>query len=633
MKVCVADLEADNLLDEATQIWCGVFKDINTGEITKFEPDEIPDMLTFMDTVDVLIMHNGLGYDWPLLEKLHGYVYKGKKVDTLAMSRLQKPDRPRPWGLKGKAGPHSVEAYGVLSGRSKPAHEDWSRFSPEMLHRCTEDVEIQHFAYKYLLEEAAGYEWKNAWLLSFKLFEVLQKQAEYGWKFDKAQAAKCQHFLTRWMNMIDKRVYPMLPHLCEKLEKKESGSQEHKWVKSPFLKSGKYNAHVKTYWGDGVDVVAGPHSRVKFRKVGLDKDKEVKDYLLSMGWKPAVWNKSKVTGEKTGPKLNGDDPFEGIEGGVGAIIAKRVVCKDRFSTIKGWLERTRADGRMASEISGFANTGRAKHKGLANVPNLDTFFGKWMRKCFIADEGKVLVGCDAAGCQDRMLANRAENQEFTDMLLNGDKAIGTDGHSLAMKAVNRAHERFSLAPVVRGKAKNYNFAFKFGASDAKLGAMGGGSPEAGKSVRVELEATFPAQAALVQRLTEEWRSNAQITTNGYSTRYKNGWVRGLDGRPIFVESEHAILVYVLQTDEAVVMAAAYVMLYKRLLAKGYKWGDDWAYVCWYHDEYTIECRKEIADEVASMAEQAIADAGAFFKLDHCPQIGQAEVGINWYEIH
>ncbi len=630
MRICVGDLEANGFLDVVTTVWCGVFKDINSGEVWKFGPDEIPKMLKFMDTIDVLIMHHGIGYDWPLLRKLYDYEYKGKKVDTLLMSRLQQPNRQRPFGMKGRAGPHSVEAWGRRFNRWKPDHEDWTQFSPEMLHRCSEDVEIQHLIYKALLEEASGYEWGNAWRMTFNLFEILERQEEYGWLVDQDHLEKCIRVLTKWMGRINDNLQSRLPNLVEIKETKKAGVVG--YVKKPFLNSGKHNHHMVKYWGDDVHLVRGPHSRVAFRKVSLDKDKEVKEYLLELGWIPKEWN-TNDDGQRTSPKLNKDDPFEGIQGSVGRLIAKRVQCKQRRAICEGWQRRIRDDGRLPSIVTGLANTGRAKHSIIVNVPNEEAFFGKWMRQCFTCSEGRVLIGCDAASCQDRMLADRAKNQDFTDMLLNGDKALGTDGHSLAMKAVNRAHQMHGFNTITRGKAKGYNFAYKFGAQDPKLGNMGGGTPRLGAAVRSELDGVFPAQAALRESLTKEWRANAQTSGHGKSQRYKNGWIRGLDGRPIFIESEHAILVYMLQSDEAIVMSAAYIMLYKRLLAKGYVWGKDWAYVCWYHDEYTIECREKIADDIADMAEQAIADAGKFFELDHCPQVGDAEIGFNWYDIH
>jgi len=628
----VGDLEANGLLDTVTVIHCGVFKNVHTGEVRKFVPDQIQAMLKFLNTVDHLCMHNGIGYDLPLLRKLYNYEFDGQFTDTLILSRLYEPQRMRPWGMKGKAGPHSVEAWGYRLGRGKPDHEDWSVFSPEMLHRCTEDVEIQCLIHDALEKEALGFEWGRAAKLNHKLFSILQKQQEYGWLTDRKQMDRCIYFLDRWMTKLHAAVTPSLPNVMEVKESKKAGV--YSYHKAPFLKSGKINSHLQKYWGADSVLVGGPHTRVTFRPVSMDKDAEVKDYLLSVGWIPAVWNYSKKTGERTGPKLNSSDPFEGVEGKLGKSLARYVVFKDRKSTIVGWIDRTREDGRLESIVSGLAATGRARHANIANVPNVDTFFGKWMRKCFTAPEGRVLIGCDAGSCQDRMLADRAKNREFTDMLLNGDKAKGTDGHSLARDAVNIVASMFRLSPITRGAGKGFNFAWKFGASDPKLGSMLQGGKEVGEEIRKQLGLVFPAQAELLERLTDEWRSNAKQSKGKWGgIRYKDGWIRGLDGRPIHISSEHMILVYMLQSDEAICMAGAYCLLYNRLIKKGYKWGDDWAYVCWYHDEYTIECREELSSDIKLEAEAAIADAGRIFGLTHCPQIGDAEVGKNWYEIH
>ncbi len=138
-------------------------------------------MLLLLDEADVLIFHNGIGYDFPLLKDLYGWEPKHKVVDTLLMSRLQNPARTVPYQAPNRGiGPHSVEAWGYRLGRGKPDHEDWSVFSPEMLHRCTEDVEIQHLIYNALLEEGKGKNWRNAHMMTFKLFQILKRQEEYG---------------------------------------------------------------------------------------------------------------------------------------------------------------------------------------------------------------------------------------------------------------------------------------------------------------------------------------------------------------------------------------------------------------------------------------------------------------------
>lgn len=149
----VADLEANGLLPEVTTIWCGVFKDIDTKEVYKFGPDQMAEMCKFLDDVTVLVMHNGIDYDVPLLEQVLGYVYEGEFYDTYLMSMLSNPDRKKSFNLKGKSGAHSLANFGCIFGRSKPEHEDWSMYSEDMLHRCSEDTEIGFLTFNYLLKE------------------------------------------------------------------------------------------------------------------------------------------------------------------------------------------------------------------------------------------------------------------------------------------------------------------------------------------------------------------------------------------------------------------------------------------------------------------------------------------------
>lgn len=173
----------------------------------------------------------------------------------------------------------------------------------------------------------------------------------------------------------------------------------------------------------------------------------------------------------------------------------------------------------------------------------------------------------------------------------------------------------------------------FGASDAKLGRMVGKAAEAGTKIREALLSISPGFQQLVESLTKEWRSHAKRRTNKWNKlEFYDGWVSGLDGRPIFIPKESDILVYVLQSDEAIMMSWAYCMLYKRACDKGWQWGTDWTYLIFYHDEYQAEVRDEIAEEFAELAAQCIVDAGKFYKIA-CPHEGDSKIGNNWYECH
>ena len=149
----VFDLEANGLYDDkpdckaADTIWCIVTKDTNNN-ILKFstESDNIEVGIAFLEQADVLIGHNIIDYDLRLLKKIYtNFSPKGKIFDTMILSQLLNPDRK---------GGHSLAQYGEEQGISKPEHEDWSKFSPEMLHRCTQDVEINHKVYDYLMKES-----------------------------------------------------------------------------------------------------------------------------------------------------------------------------------------------------------------------------------------------------------------------------------------------------------------------------------------------------------------------------------------------------------------------------------------------------------------------------------------------
>lgn len=626
MKVGLFDTEANGFVNQATHVHCAVVK-ILGGASRKFRPTQIKEFLDYLDTFDVLIVHNGIGYDWPLLKKLYGYEFKGKKVDTLIMSRLLNPKRLVPFNCPDKSiGPNSIAAWGYRVGRGKPEHNDWENFSEEMLHRCSEDTEILELTYNALLEEAKGKNWRNAFLLSFELFENLQKQEDYGWLVDQEHMKKCIRILTKWIDRIDAVLIPRLPDVLEINETKKAG--EIGYVKKPFLKSGKYSESVVS-WSDnsGVPIddrcVLGPFSRISFRKVDLDSNLETKNYLLSLGWEPLEWNTDEQ-GSRTSPKLSKDDPFEGLTDKVGKLVAKRVQCRQRRSIIEGLQTLIRPDGRIASIVNTLAVTGRATHRNIVNIPAAGkSFFGKQMRQCFICRTGYVLVGTDSDSCQLRMLGGRMGSAEYIRALTTGDKSKGTDLHSLTKKIGDIES---------RDIAKNVMYCLLFGGGDVKLGKTAKQVGN-GKQLREKLYQGFDGLGELMEKLTKEWKATAKQRYNVKFNRmeYYDGTITGLDGRPIKVPSEHQLLVYLLQSDEAIMMTRAYNTTW-RILSQKYTFGEDFGVVCFYHDEFTIECKKEIAEDVRKISEEAIAEAGRFYNIV-CPHIGQGKIGTDWYAIH
>jgi DNA polymerase I len=630
VRIALFDTEGDGLLEDCTQLWCAVVEDYETGERTIFDPSNVRDLCAHLQTYDAIVAHNLVGHDLPVLRKLYGWEYSGQMIDTLLMSRYQRPARFSPQVPRS---PHSIEAWGHRLGTAKPEHDDWSQFSDAMLHRCSMDVTLLRMVYEALLKEGEGEGWEECHKLNAKLFYYLQKQEEYGWLFDNSWASHCIRTLDRWIDRIDRAVAGHLPLVTEVEEGRNPPASraelgEYKYVKKPFLKSGEYAAVSKTVLEsiqqqnvDAKDIsIGGPFSRVSFRPVDLDSGEETKQFLLSFGWEPEEWNVK--DGKQTSPKLSYTDPFDGIQGSLGGLIAKRVQCRHRRSQIEGWIAHLREDGRIAARVGGIANTGRLKHAVIVNVPSPTTksFFAKWMRKCFTSKEGWVLVGTDSKSNQVRQLAARLDDPSFTEFVLSGQD-------------IHERNRQLSGVPT-RTIAKNLYYGTVFGAGDKKIGTYVSGGTKQGKELREKFFEALPTLPDLLERERANWKKTAQQYYNPRFRKmeYRNGYIAGLDGRPILVEFEKDILVYYLQSDEAIQMAAAYCILHKWLARAGYHWAQDYGFVIWMHDEWQIECREEIAKHVAELSNEAIAWAGRYFGIK-CPHEGESKIGKNWTETH
>lgn len=125
---------------------------------------------------------------------------------------------------------------------------------------------------------------------------------------------------------------------------------------------------------------------------------------------------------------------------------------------------------------------------------------------------------------------------------------------------------------------------------------------------------------------------------------RNGSVRGLDGRRLFIgatfdsrkdqwqRSNHKALNTLLQSAGAIVMKKALVLAYDSLQAQGLKPGVDFEVVLSVHDEYQVECLEKHAETIGKTLRQSIIDAGLHFKL-RCPLDGEYKIGDSWAETH
>ena len=165
----------------------------------------------------------------------------------------------------------------------------------------------------------------------------------------------------------------------------------------------------------------------------------------------------------------------------------------------------------------------------------------------------------------------------------------------------------------RDTAKTFIYAFLYGAGAAKIGSIIGGDAKAGQRLIDKFLGATPQLARLKEKVAK-WA--------------KKGYVPGLDGRKIWVRSEHSALNSLLQGAGAIVMKVALIELVKYLTQHQISY----RIVVNVHDEWQIECRKADAEFVGKLGKLAIEQAGKILGV-RCPLAGDFAIGRNWSETH
>jgi DNA polymerase I-like protein with 3'-5' exonuclease and polymerase domains len=203
-----------------------------------------------------------------------------------------------------------------------------------------------------------------------------------------------------------------------------------------------------------------------------------------------------------------------------------------------------------------------------------------------------------------MLAHYMTDQDYVVTVTTGTQANGTDVHTVNQKAAGLE---------TRAQAKTFIYALLYGAGPAKIGSIVGGGYKEGMYLIDSFMRNLPALAKLRSRV---------------ATVAEKGSVPGLDGRRIWVRSQHAALNSLLQGAGAIVMKQALV-LFDEALKKNQL---EYQFMGNIHDEWQISCPANIADQVGELGRKAIQDAGKHFNL-LCPLDGEYRVGDNWAQTH
>jgi DNA polymerase I-like protein with 3'-5' exonuclease and polymerase domains len=512
-------------------------------------------------------------------------------------------------------GSHSLKAYGYRLGELKGTYGEqenaWDEYSEQMADYCEQDVRVTVKLFEKMLDK--GYPWM-ACELEHQIAWIMARQERNGFCFDKDKAVELYAELAGKRQELEDKLSGLFGtlriHMGQKVYKRDNPSKG--------IKAG---VPVDIY----KDVAFNPNSRQHIARV-----------LMERGWEPTEFTPS---GQ---PKVDEStlEPAKDIEG-VKEILEYLLVNKRIAQLAEGdnaWLKLMKEHKDGTFYLHGAVNpngavTGRATHSfpNMAQVPAARSPYGKECRSLFRAPEGWYEVGVDACGLELRCLSHylyKWDSGDYAHEILNGDI------HTANQKAAGLA---------TRDLAKSFVYGFMYGAGDAKIGEIVGGTAKEGKELKAKFLKAIPAIANLREGLENElvesssWQGGTQIVS---WRRKKHPWnnglpstrcLIGLDGRLLHVRSVHSALNVLLQSAGALV-CKKWVVEWHTQMSKKYS-HKDFFISAWVHDECQFMCRtKEIADDCVRIAQEAMRETQRFFGFN-CQLDTEGKVGRNWFETH
>jgi DNA polymerase-1 len=365
MVTAVVDIETDTL--DATKIHCIVASSIS-GKQKVWIEDECQQFSDWSRQIDQFIMHNGISFDAPILNRLTGSNIKLSQVrDTLIESQLYNPIRD---------GGHSLQSWGERLGYSKGDYNDFTAFNKEMLEYCQRDTELTRKVAGVLSGEGSSFS-DRSYNLERKVRAIVDQQERNGFAFDIQKA-------TVFLSQLEDEQYSLEEKAQEMFEPTE--------------------VKLKT--------------KTKYIPFNIASRKQIAERLMERGWEP------KKHTEK-GNVIVSEEILSKLDMPEAQMFSRYFLLQKRTGLLKSWIQECQEDDRVRGRVMTLRTvTGRMAHNSpnMAQVPATYSPYGKECRELWTVSnpDTHALVGTDASGLELRCLAHYMEDPKFTREVLTGD---------------------------------------------------------------------------------------------------------------------------------------------------------------------------------------------------------------------
>lgn len=622
-KILIADIEtnaicaSDTFVEESINtMHC--FCAIDYLSEKEYRLRDAKEAVELINKYQVVVFHNGVKFDVPVLEKLSGLKVQAKVYDTkIAASTIFPMVQKYDWDneIEGTTLNHSLKDWGIRLGEFKDDYTGgWDEWSKEMEDYCIQDCKVTLKLFEFLRDHESYS--SDAVKLEHRVAKILSDIKVFGVKIDMDKLHQLDRLFKWEMEQVRNRLNVHFPQEVKKIYSK-SGSPlpflygirvEDEWVvdytKKALLDTVKRTVDLTASQINSNIEVLGYRSYTKeFNPCARD---QVIEYLEAEGWQP-----DKLS-PKDGKAVVDDEVLSNLEySQVPNILEYKRIIKLLGFTSRGntaW-QRLIVDGRLHGNINHMGTPhSRCSHTSpnLGQVPVRDPFYGPPIRSLFVADEGYKFLGFDASGLQLRCLAHWLayfDKGEYARVL------VETDIHSYNQ-------EKAGLA--TRDQAKSFIYALLFGAAAEKISQIAGTDKAEASLLIDKFKKGIPALPALEYHLIRNKR--------------QKGYIKTIDGRPVYVPRENLLLNYLLTSTEAVIMKSVLVTIKDLLEESGLVYGKDWYPSLFVHDEVQMNVQDDCIDVVTEVIKDSFGVVEKKLGLK-CPLDCEVNIGRNWSETH
>ena len=624
MKTLFFDIETNAIedwsnLSDLKTVHCLSIYDPTTPKMITYHGAGITNGLNELAKADHIVGHNVLGFDIPALGKLYSFHPPLVKVlDTMVMAKCIVPDVRNDDFLRHKfdktlIGSHSLKAWGLrLDKLTKLSYgeEDgaFASYNEDMRKYCERDTIVTQLLYDYLMSSKPS---SQMLAIEHWFAYLMRLQEKQGFAFDIEKAEKLEMKLASVRADLLDKLQKEFPSKTEEMKTPSGWSLEIEWndgleiisaaTKTELKKQLKSRNLKQTLVKDAVKLA----NKTKTVPFNPGSRQQIAERLSSLGYELPIEPDAKT------PKVD-EAVLRSIEHPFAEVLCDYLLVTKRLGQLaegnQAWL-KLQKKGRIHGRVNtNGAVTGRCTHQNpnVAQVPACRAEYGEECRDLFKAGDGYKLVGCDAAGLELRMLAHYLayyDGGEYAKTVIEGDI------HTLNQKAAGLE---------TRDQAKTFIYAFLYGAGDAKIGEIVGGSAKEGQMLKRKFLSNLPALKRLQADVQQKVQRSNKLT--------------GLDGRILPVRSPHAALNMLLQSAGAVCMKVALLQLFTRLNQMKWQHGREYSFVANVHDEFQAEIQPDKASVFCELAVDAIRRAGKELKLNVMLD-GEAKIGETWAQTH